>query len=375
MGNIRRYTWLITLGALFILLGARSLRDDLGPRRNIRNEAAPTLQAGAGSQPSINTPVVPARPIDEPLRPSPWSIAPGAGGGYGRLHAIVRTAGGVVAGNRKLWLRRGAEVFSLQTDGRGRFSFEATAEGPHEIDLGGLDHDGMPSHRTRWWAVPGELLGDVVLHAPVETTPSVPADARPDGGVAASPSRIPGRVVAADDGRPIGAFELVVRGLASGLETDVVVRRAVLGSRGLFDIVGLPPGEYMVQVYALGFAPMQVRATVPMPLVRAELTLRLPPGGELRGTVTRQSDGEPLVGALATLDAKYALGMLPTPVRLTATTDAEGNFTLPGIGAALGNLRVSAQGHIPQMRPQLRLSPGQPTLVSLSLRADDPSSL
>jgi len=366
MQRIRQYTWVITLVALAMLLMARVLTKHTGDRRQITDEPARKLQADrAGALPVEQPRVEKGLPIAEPLRPSPWVIEDADAGGA--LHGTLRAASdGAVLPRRQLRFTAGTQQYTVTTDRDGRFSWQPPEPGVYLVTPVGSAAQ-SPAHTTLFRSSPGVQLVQVVLYVSTGDDEPTPTTER-DAGTDDAGDRVPGRVVSGPDRSPVAAFELVVRRIVAGLEANVVMRTTVLDAQGRFDLDGLPAGEYAIQVFAAGLAPAQGMVTVPRPLAASELAIDLAPGGEVAGIVKRASDGQPLPGARIVLQSNYALGMLPPPVELRTTSDADGRFRIPGIGAARAQLEVSADGHIPQVRPQLRLTAGQRTDVELSLR-------
>lgn len=166
---------------------------------------------------------------------------------------------------------------------------------------------------------------------------------RPDHGPAQphGDARIRGKVVAGTDAVP--AFTVAVIA-PDGMRTQVARIASFLDGDGTFAVDGLAPGDYVVQVMAFGYArPDPVDATAsddPTPI-----TVSLPGGGTLTGTVVDAATGAPLELAKVSVEGNLGAGDNPVPLTATAVTDAEGRFVLRGLPIGRTSVFVTAFAH------------------------------
>lgn len=123
-------------------------------------------------------------------------------------------------------------------------------------------------------------------------------------------------------------------------------------------LVPLQPGTWTLEVSSFGHAPETVQVTVQAGDVEtAPVTLTALPAGTVAGTVTGP-DGTPVAGAQVTL--------LDTP--LSATTGADGSFTIGRVPEGTWTVRVTADGFRATQLP-VSVTAGQATPVAVALKA------
>ena len=171
--------------------------------------------------------------------------------------------------------------------------------------------------------------------------PSAPP-AAPSAVDALQPSAPPagairGRVVHADDRRPIGRARVALTSAALGEP-----RVAITGTDGAYEFRSLPAGAYSIAVTRTGFAPRRFgegRSASPsvIPLVRDQhvegIEIAIAPAGVIVGQILDE-DGQALAGALIdALVSRYENGQ-PTLVSAAgARSDDKGAFRLTGLPA------------------------------------------
>src|SRR5215216_5007700 len=132
---------------------------------------------------------------------------------------------------------------------------------------------------------------------PARDTPAQPRDA-----IKLPSGRITGRVVAADNGRPVKRARVFVS--ASELPGG---RGVLTDDAGVFDLADLPAGRYTLTVSKSGFVSLSygqrrpLQAGTPLQLGDGEqlkgVQFQLPRGGVIAGRVLDE-DGEPVAGAM-----------------------------------------------------------------------------
>ena len=144
---------------------------------------------------------------------------------------------------------------------------------------------------------------------------------------------------------------------ASRRETDAT-EPAVTNDQGTFVIAGVKTGEYDLRVsHADYVSPGDVPIEVPEGRGEVDLgEFTLVPGAEILGVVV-DPDQEPVEGALVRFD-EY------DPER-TATTDAEGSFTLAGLPHEQVDFTVEAEGYPTLAIRGARPATGESMLIQL----------
>lgn len=173
----------------------------------------------------------------------------------------------------------------------------------------------------------------------------VPVDIGPGQRVTLGPlvletgGGVAGRVVDGDSGAPLAgvAVELQPVGPAALLAVRYGQRAAALsGGDGEFRLGGQPPGRYLVQVAADGYAPHWQVVDVPEARLTPLGLVTLTAGTPLTGRLEDRS-GHPVAGA--ELRLRDAAGEFPQALQ-TTSSGAEGEFTFATVAA--GHYRVEA---------------------------------
>lgn len=320
---------------------------------------------------------------DEPLR---------ARLAAGRLALSQPRAGGETPGSR--WRMDTPDGALLLEHGRLEVSRSTSPHGAHDL-LGDDGRTFVVLHSGAGWLLraderlplpvgvvlilqDGRILGSPFARGagmPVPPTavpePIPDADApddAPDAPLAAvGPHTLVGRVVDAESGEPVTAFEitLVTEHYMSGFTEPVA--RAFESEAGHFLVADIPPMVYRVFVNAEGYAAwrlMNLEVTADEALEPLEVGL-LPDDTSVSGVVISAVTGEPLVGALVLSETDTPSRLLPMSVAqyegedLGVYTDEDGAFTLTGLSAGTQALRVMAAGHGPLWSGSFPLERGE----------------
>lgn len=180
---------------------------------------------------------------------------------------------------------------------------------------------------------------------PPATQPTVagrPSPAAPSTVDAVEPSApatgaITGRVVHAEDRRPVARARVALTSPALG-EPRVVIT----GADGAYEFRSLPAGAYSIAVTRTGFAPQQfgerrsASASV-IPFVRGQhvmgIDIAIAPAGVIVGQILDE-DGQPLAGALIdALDSRFEKNQATLVSVASARSDDKGVFRLTGLPA------------------------------------------
>lgn len=175
---------------------------------------------------------------------------------------------------------------------------------------------------------------------PARDTPAQQKD-----GLPAPTGRITGRVLAADNGRPVKRARAFIAApeLPEG-------RAALTDDSGVFDFAGLPRGRYTLTVSKTGFIGLSygqrrpLQAGTPLQLGDGQqlkgIEFRLPRGGVIAGRVWDE-DGEPMPGAMVrVMRYQYAQGNRQLVPAGLAQTDDKGQYRVWGLSP--GDYYVSA---------------------------------
>ncbi|MBI4486934.1 MAG: carboxypeptidase regulatory-like domain-containing protein, partial [Acidobacteria bacterium] len=170
--------------------------------------------------------------------------------------------------------------------------------------------------------------------APQQPARDTPAQAKDAPAVPAG--RISGRVLAADNGRPVKR----ARVFASAAELPEG-RGALTDDTGAFDLAELPAGRYMVTVSKAGFVSLSygqrrpLQAGTPLQLADGQqlknVDFQLPRGSVIAGHVSDQ-DGDPMPGAtVRVMRYQYMQGDRRLTPAGTGQTDDRGQYRIWGL--------------------------------------------
>jgi hypothetical protein len=232
--------------------------------------------------------------------------APGGGVPTGALTGTVRdaSAGVALAG---VTVRVAGQ--SALTDASGRFSIGGLAAGDVTLEASA---SGYVTQQQGVTIVAGQTVDVVVQLA------TVPAPGR---------GSVVGTVVDATTGAPISGA--TVAGAGRSVTTD---------STGGFALTDLAPGTLTLTVSATGYSTRQQTVAVTSGSATA-ITVSLPQAtGTVTGTVRNGATSAPIPGATVRVGS------------LTATTDANGRFSLAGLRTGSATLEVSASGFVTQQQ-------------------------
>jgi len=178
--------------------------------------------------------------------------------------------------------------------------------------------------------------------------------AQPSGKPAVSSGRIAGRVLGADNGRPI------IRALVGLTAPELPGGRSVLtDNSGAFEFIGLPAGRYTLTASKAGYVRLSfgqrrpLQAGTPLQLGDGQdlkaVDFRLPRGSAITGHVYDEN-GDPLPGAAVRAGRyQYGQGMRQLVPAGTAQTDDRGEYRVWGLNP--GEYYISAIARNPGVPP------------------------
>jgi hypothetical protein len=180
-------------------------------------------------------------------------------------------------------------------------------------------------------------------------------------------------VVRSASGTPVAAFSVLVSLARGPLEREQIAARSFLDAEGRYEIQGLGPGTYEVIAAALGSAPSApAKVTIPdPPAAPVSVDLTLARGARLRGTVLDAKTQQPIAGARIELEGLLAMSQ-EVPLLVTATTGDGGTFELPGLGAGVRSLEVTAAGHHGRIVSGIVVAEADPPPITVSLTPTEP---
>ncbi|HEX8821700.1 MAG TPA: carboxypeptidase regulatory-like domain-containing protein [Archangium sp.] len=175
-----------------------------------------------------------------------------------------------------------------------------------------------------------------------------------------------GTVSEAANGKPVPSFSLGVSTRRGPLQRVPFAQHAFIDARGHYELAGVPPGSYVVQVAASGYAPSERVVEVPEGAsgpVTADFSLTR--GAKLTGRVVEEGSGQPLARARIAIEGLGVPGALT--LRYDALSDAKGGFSLDGLPTGELSLFVSADQHHSRILSGISVRPDAtaPQLIEL----------
>jgi hypothetical protein len=215
--------------------------------------------------------------------------------------------------------RRDDPTLGATTDAEGRFSLAPRAEGCRAI----------ATHQE---------FGDA--------SPRVLVAGKDNRLVLGEPASIAG-VVVDERGRALSGYHIAVESFksddASRPAGVVNKRQRVDEPDGRFLLEGLRAGEYVLTANAQGRPPVQ---SDPIQVAAGErvrsVRIVVPLGAVLTGIVRDATSGDPVAGAVVTLDGLTMIGPSSPP----ATTDEAGRYSIEGVPKGPFSVRVGKQGYL-----------------------------
>ncbi len=243
-------------------------------------------------------------------------------GGAALAGVMVATAGG----------ETGLESMRMATtDKEGRYQLRHLPPGTHTVSF---------SRPNMMGTVGGVTMRDVTIH---------PGDTRVTLDVALAQGSLGGRVVAADDGSPLGGIRVATRrrGSEIGVMTVASDGEAISAADGTWTIANLQPGTYDVTAGGAMFPGLSTAdfAAVTLSAIEVKagavegLDFRLPPAVAVAGRVVTRA-GEGIEGA-----ALFFRRPGRSEAFLDAFTSRSGSFRYEGLEAGTWQLVVTAAGH------------------------------
>ncbi|RKG56733.1 peptide-binding protein [Corallococcus sp. AB011P] len=161
-----------------------------------------------------------------------------------------------------------------------------------------------------------------------------------------------------DSGEAIAGATVGVR--AHGDRADLLQARSEADGR--FEVGGLAPGAYDVQVRAPGFQPLTRPGLGVLAGQRFELVLELATPGRIEGTVVDVAEA-PLPGVTVVAQLRWR----PLPDALPSVTDAQGRFTLEDVPEGTVYVAARRADSEDQVRQPVRVEAGKTATARLTL--------
>ncbi|NTX60690.1 carboxypeptidase regulatory-like domain-containing protein [Myxococcus sp. CA051A] len=238
----------------------------------------------------------------------------------------------------------GAQVTA--SGGRAPVSTTSSEGGGFALEVGGGDWVLSARHGDAVGRVPGTLFV-----APGETLRGLTV-------ALGSTSGLTGQVRSTGDEAPVRGAVLVV----SPTGADGELARTTSGGEGIYRL-GLPPGEYDVQVHAPGFASATHDGVVVSEGAHATLDVKLEPAtAEVEGVVVNPQ-GQPVAGAEVRAQPPRNGG----GAAATTRTDSQGAYTLSGLVPGRTSVRARRDGSQGWTSRTETLKAGTRTRVDLTL--------
>jgi hypothetical protein len=231
---------------------------------------------------------------------------------------------------------------SATTDANGHFDLEVPRAGNHHVSL-----------RREGYA---ELNTPIQANVPRVT-------------VAMSKSgRVRGRVVRAEGGAVVPSFQVAVFAKRDGMQQPLLATATIFDAEGEFEVAGIAAGPVEIVASAYGLArsaPVAAEATQEP----SAITITLPAGGSLTGTVVDGETKSPLASAKVSSEDNLGTGPGAQPSVAVAITDKSGKFTLRGLPLGRRSVVVAAHAHHTRIISGLQVRSGEelgPMTIELS---------
>ena len=220
----------------------------------------------------------------------------------------------------------------VTTDAQGRFSIS----------------DVTPASYTVSASASGYLTGN----ASVTVTGGQTATANLALQPAPTTGTISGTVTDASTSKPIAG---------ASVSTQPAMTTATSDAQGNYAISDVDEGSYTVTASASGYMDNSTNVTVTAgQTTTCNLELEPEPTtGTISGTVTEEGTGTPIAGASVSTQ----------PATTTATSDAQGNYTISDVDEGLYTVTASASGHIDDST-NVTVTAGQTSTANLALQTD-----
>jgi hypothetical protein len=175
-------------------------------------------------------------------------------------------------------------------------------------------------------------------------------------------TKLVGSVRDGASGAPVVSFTVAVMLKVGPLQRESFTQLSFIDPGGRYEVAGLPPGSYVVQVAAPGYAPTEGPVDVPEQArapVRADFALSR--GARLTGRVVEADSQRPLAQARVSVEGIFGEGALS--VRFDALSDAKGDFAMDGLPPHEVSLYAAAEGYHSRVISNVRARPGAAPLV------------
>lgn len=223
----------------------------------------------------------------------------------------------------------------------GRFSFTGLANGEYQVSV------------TKSTMSPG------AFPIPMQTKDVVIADADAHVEITVPGASIGGIVVNKETGAPVvsATIQLIEDGVAFSLE-DIADGRAMgfysatTGADGRFLIENVEEKTWQIVAQHADYSPAQTMAALDAGEQRLDLRLEMEKGATLKGRAYSQSTGVRV--PRVTFQFYDGSGRLETT--RTVNTDAQGNFTMAGLGAGAFSIEGFAENYAPVVGLSVTLS-------------------
>jgi len=241
---------------------------------------------------------------------------------------VVDASGGPVAG-ALVSVRSASRAYPKQfgdplgyealTDAEGRFTAEGLSPGTYDVTARQL---GLAPARAADVAAGRK---DLVLTLAKGTT-------------------LEGSVRDAASGRPISSFTVGLMLKVGPLQREPFAQLSFIDPQGRYEVRGIIPGSYSVQVVAPGYAPTESPVTVTEGAGPVRVDVSLARGSRLTGRVVASGSSTPIPNAHLSVESG-GMGAGALSVRFDALTDAQGAFTIEGLAPGEVSLFAEATGY------------------------------
>ncbi len=157
-------------------------------------------------------------------------------------------------------------------------------------------------------------------------------------------TKLEGTVRDAASGQPISSFSVGLMLKVGPLQREPFTQLSFIDSQGRYEVSGIAPGGYVVQLVAPGYTPAESQVEMVEGAGPLRVDFSLARGSRLTGRVVESGTNKPIENAHVIVESG-GMGGGALSVRFDGVADATGEFTIDGLAPGNVSLFVEATGY------------------------------